>query len=52
MTLHSKVALPADWQPGGEAIIPPSIPDEKAKELFPQGWEAIRPYLRMVKLSK
>ncbi|MGV6803162.1 MAG: peroxiredoxin [Ruegeria sp.] len=45
------VALPADWVPGGAAIIPPSIPNEKAKELFPQGWEEIRPYLRKVKLA-
>ncbi|MCA0908647.1 peroxiredoxin [Ruegeria marisrubri] len=45
------VALPADWVPGGEAIIPPSIPNEKPKELFPQGWEEIRPYLRKVKLA-
>ena len=44
-------ALPADWRPGGEAIIPPSIPNEKAKDLFPQGWEEVRPYLRKVKLS-
>ena len=47
----NKVALPADWRPGGEAIIPPSIPNEKAKDLFPQGWEEVRPYLRKVKLS-
>ena len=47
----NKVALPADWRPGSEAIIPPSIPNEKAKDLFPQGWEEVRPYLRKVKLS-
>lgn len=45
------VALPADWVPGGAAIIPSSIPNENAKELFPQGWEEIRPYLRKVKLA-
>jgi alkyl hydroperoxide reductase subunit AhpC len=43
---RNRVALPADWRPGGEAIIPPSIPN-----LFPQGWEELRPYLRKVKLS-
>jgi len=46
-----KVALPADWRPGGKAIIPPSIPNEQAKDLFPQGWDEIRPYLRMVDLK-
>lgn len=48
---RNRVALPADWRPGGEAFIPPSIPNELAKDLFPQGWEELRPYLRKVKLS-
>lgn len=41
------VATPADWQRGDHVIIPPSINDTKAKELFPQGWAEIRPYLRL-----
>ena len=45
------VALPADWRPGDYGIIPPSIPNDQAKGLFPQGWEELRPYLRKVKLS-
>ncbi|WEX12117.1 peroxiredoxin [Chelativorans sp. AA-79] len=45
------VALPADWRPGDYAIIPPSIPNDQAKGLFPQGWEELRPYLRKVKLN-
>lgn len=45
------VALPADWRPGDYAIIPPSIPNDQAKTLFPQGWEELRPYLRKVKLN-
>lgn len=44
----SRIATPADWRPGDKVIIPPSIPDEKAKEMFPQGFETIKPYLRMV----
>tara|TARA_R110000850_G_scaffold69562_3_gene154441 strand:+ start:863 stop:1498 length:636 start_codon:yes stop_codon:yes gene_type:complete len=44
------VATPADWQPGGDVIIPPSVDNEKAKGLFPQGWNEIRPYLRVLKL--
>ncbi|MCP4062769.1 MAG: peroxidase, partial [Gammaproteobacteria bacterium] len=31
-------------------IIPPSISNEEAKGLFPQGWNEIRPYLRTTKL--
>lgn len=45
-----RVATPADWRPGAKAIIPPSIPNEKAKDIFPQGWDEIRPYLRTVQL--
>ncbi len=41
------VATPADWRPGNDVIIPPSISNEKAKEMFPQGWNEIRPYLRL-----
>jgi thioredoxin-dependent peroxiredoxin len=45
-----RIATPADWRPGNEVIIPPAIKDNEAKTLFPQGWEALRPYLRMTKL--
>lgn len=43
-------ALPADWRSGDECIIPPSISDEQAKDLFPNGWRELRPYLRMTKI--
>ncbi|MDR9424362.1 MAG: peroxiredoxin [Marinobacter sp.] len=43
-------ALPADWQVGGDVIIPPSISDEEAKGMFPNGWEELRPYLRMTRI--
>ena len=45
-----KVACPADWKPGDKVIIPPSVANEQAKDLFPQGWDEIRPYLRMTKV--
>ena len=47
-----KVATPANWKKGERVIIVPSVSDEKARELFPQGWEAQKPYLRYVELSK
>ena len=47
----SRIATPADWRPGDKVIIPPSIPDDKAKEMFPQGFETIKPYLRMVAID-
>lgn len=43
-----KVATPADWRPGGRVIIPLSVTDDMAKERFPQGWDAPRPYLRLI----
>lgn len=45
-----EIATPADWRPGDEVIIPPSIDDVTAKDLFPQGWTALRPYLRMTQV--
>ncbi|WP_085310833.1 peroxiredoxin [Planktotalea arctica] len=44
------IATPADWRPGDEVIIPPSIDDAAAKDLFPQGWTTVRPYLRTTTL--
>lgn len=51
LTDRHKVATPVNWQPGERAIILPSLSDEQAKERFPQGWEAQRPYLRWVELE-
>lgn len=48
LTDRAKVATPVNWQPGGPAIILPSISDADAKARFPQGWKAERPYLRWV----
>jgi peroxiredoxin (alkyl hydroperoxide reductase subunit C) len=41
-----RIATPADWEVGKDVIIPPSIKDEEAAALFPQGWTTLRPYLR------
>ena len=45
------IATPADWQVGKDVIIPPSISNEEAKGLFPQGWTEHRPYLRTTDVS-
>lgn len=47
---RATVATPVNWRPGQPVIIPPSVSDEKARELFPQGWDAPRPYLRYTRL--
>ena len=44
-----KVGTPANWQKGQDVIILPSVNNEAAKELFPAGWETVKPYLRTVK---
>lgn len=47
----NSIATPADWQPGDRVIIPPSINKDQATKLFPQGWDEIRPYLRLTSIS-
>ena len=48
---EKRIATPADWQVGKDVIIPPSISNEEAKGLFPQGWTEHRPYLRTTDVS-
>jgi len=48
LTDRHKVATPADWKQGEDVIIVPSVPDEDARTLFPQGWKELKPYLRVV----
>ena len=43
-----KVATPVNWKQGEDVIIVPTVSDEEAKEKFPGGWKAPRPYLRLV----
>lgn len=47
----NSIATPADWRPGDKVIIPPSIDNEEAKKLFPNGWEELRPYLRLTEIN-
>ncbi len=51
LTAKHSVATPVNWKSGDDVIIVPAISDEQAKEKFPQGWNTIKPYLRVVKLS-
>ncbi|MGE0565564.1 MAG: peroxiredoxin [Pseudolabrys sp.] len=52
LTAKHKVATPAQWQQGGEVIIAGSVSDDDAKKLFPAGWKAPRPYIRIVPQPK
>ena len=48
LTATHKVATPANWQNGDDVIIVPAVNDEAAKEMYPDGWTAPKPYLRIV----
>ena len=48
LTAQYKVATPANWKDGDDVIIGGPVSDEEAKELFPDGWNAPKPYLRIV----
>lgn len=48
LTENHKVATPVNWKDGEDVIIVPAVSDEDAKTRFPGGWEAKKPYLRVV----
>ncbi len=49
LTDKHKVATPANWKHGDDVIIVPSVSNEEAKGLFPNGWTEHKPYLRTTK---
>jgi alkyl hydroperoxide reductase subunit AhpC len=49
LTAKHKVATPVNWKQGEDVIIAGSVSDDEAKTLFPGGWNAVKPYLRVVK---
>jgi thioredoxin-dependent peroxiredoxin len=48
LTAKHTVATPVNWKPGEDVIIPPSVSDDQAKQKYPNGWKALKPYLRIV----
>lgn len=52
LTAKHSVATPANWKNGDDVIIVPAVTNEQAKEKFPDGWNEIKPYLRVVKQPK
>jgi alkyl hydroperoxide reductase subunit AhpC len=48
LTAKHKVATPVNWKHGEDVIIVPAVSDEDAKLQYPGGWNAVKPYLRLV----
>ena len=48
LTAKYKVATPANWTDGNDVIIGSAVTDDEAKQLFPQGWTTVKPYLRVL----
>jgi alkyl hydroperoxide reductase subunit AhpC len=47
LTAKYNVSTPANWNDGDDVIIAGGVSDEEAKEKFPKGWKAAKPYLRV-----
>jgi alkyl hydroperoxide reductase subunit AhpC len=48
LTAKHKVATPVNWKPGEDVIIAGSVSNDQAKEMWPDGWESPKPYIRIV----
>jgi len=48
LTAKHKVATPVNWEQGDDVIIAGSVSDDEARETYPDGWDAPRPYIRIV----
>jgi alkyl hydroperoxide reductase subunit AhpC len=52
LTAKHQVATPVNWRQGEDVIIVPALSDAEAKQRFPAGWKALKPYLRIVPQPK
>jgi alkyl hydroperoxide reductase subunit AhpC len=52
LTAKHKVATPVNWKQGEDVIIVPAVSDDEAKQKYPGGWKAPKPYLRIVPQPK
>jgi alkyl hydroperoxide reductase subunit AhpC len=48
LTATHRVATPVNWKQGEDVIIAGSVPDDEARQIYPQGWKAPKPYIRIV----
>ena len=47
LTANHSVATPANWTDGEDCIVVPAVSDEDARTMFPKGFDAVKPYLRI-----
>jgi len=52
LTAKHKVATPVNWKQGEDVIIVPGVNNEDAAKVYPEGWDTVKPYLRVVKQPK
>ena len=52
LTAKHQVATPVNWRAGEDVIIVPSVSDDEARKKYPDGWKALKPYLRIVPSPK
>jgi hypothetical protein len=52
LNARHNVATPVNWNPGDDVIIPPSVSDDDARAKYPQGFQTLKPYLRIVSQPK
>jgi alkyl hydroperoxide reductase subunit AhpC len=48
LTAEHRVATPVNWRQGEDVIIAGSVSDEEARQIYPEGWKAPKPYIRIV----
>jgi alkyl hydroperoxide reductase subunit AhpC len=52
LSAKHRVATPVNWKPGDDVIIAGAVSDDEARQIYPQGWKAPKPYLRIVPQPK
>lgn len=52
LSAKHRISTPANWKPGENVIISGSVSDDEAKKIYPNGWQAPRPYIRIVPQPK
>ena len=49
LTAKHKVSTPVNWKNGEDVVIAGSVSDDQAREIWPDGWDSPKPYIRIVK---